>query len=161
MPGVSIIMPVYNGIHFIEEAVRSIQNQTFTDWEFIIVNEFGSNDGSQDYIEYAAFYDPRIHLIQNETQLGLAASLNVGLAAAKGKYIARVDVDDPSYPERLEKQVAFLDANPEITLCGCIQRSITPDSKTKSGDRRGISACRHDLWLRNQSLFCYVPQAVF
>lgn len=130
MPGVSIIMPVYNGIHFIEEAVRSIQNQTFTDWEFIIVNEFGSNDGSQDYIEYAAFYDPRIHLIQNETQLGLAASLNVGLAAAKGKYIARVDVDDPSYPERLEKQVAFLDANPEITLCGCIQRSITPDSKT-------------------------------
>lgn len=129
MPRVSIIMPVYNGIRFIEESIRSILNQTYTDWEFIIINEFGSNDGSKEYIEYYSSVDPRIRLIQNNEKLGLAASLNEGLKAAKGEYVARVDVDDPSYPERFEKQVEYLDNHPDVTLCGCIQRSITPTSQ--------------------------------
>jgi len=126
MTKVSIVMPVYNGISFIEESIQSIKKQTFKDWEFLIVNELGSDDGSREVIEKHAAGDPRIKLIQNTERLGLAESLNRGIALAEGDYIARVDVDDPSYPQRLEKQTAYLDQHPAVTLCGAIQRSVTP-----------------------------------
>lgn len=130
MSRVSIIMPVYNGIHFIEESIKSIKKQTFTDWEFIIVNEFGSDDGSREVIQKYAKTDNRIKLLQNKERLGLAESLNQGILIAQGEYIARVDVDDPSYPKRLQKQVEYLDTHKDITLCGTIQRSVTPTAKT-------------------------------
>lgn len=127
MTKVSIVMPVYNGINFIEQSIQSIKKQTFKDWEFLIINEFGSDDGSREVIEAHAAADFRIKLIQNSECLGLAESLNRGIELAEGEYIARVDVDDTSYPQRLEKQVAYLDRHPEVTLCGAIQRSVTPD----------------------------------
>ncbi len=126
MPKVTVLMPLYNGIQYIRESLDSIQAQTFTDWEFIIVNDFGSDDGCADVIREYAEKDPRIKLVQAEERLGLAASLNVGLDMAQGEYVARVDADDPSVPERLEKQVAYLDAHPEVCLCSSWQRSITP-----------------------------------
>lgn len=127
VPRVSVLMPLYNGKAFIEESLRSVQAQTFTDWEFIIVNDCGSDDGCADIVRAYAARDPRIRLIQCTERLGIAASLNKGLDAAVGEYVARVDVDDPSAPERLEKQVAFMDAHPELVLCSSWQRSVTPD----------------------------------
>lgn len=126
MPKVSVLMPLFNGKAFIEESIQSIQKQTYTDWEFIIVNDFGSNDGCADIVKRYAKKDPRIVLLQAQERLGLAASLNMGLDVAKGEYVARVDVDDPSEPQRLEKQVAYLDEHPEIVLCSCWQKSVTP-----------------------------------
>lgn len=129
MPKVSAIMPIYNGIRFIKESIESIQNQTFTDWEFIIVNELGSDDGCREIISFYANSDERIKLIQNETRLGLAQSLNIGISQATGKYIARVDVDDPSFPERFETQVNYMENHPDVFLCGTFQNSVLP-SKT-------------------------------
>lgn len=130
MPKISVIMPVFNGARYLKESIESIQNQTFQDWEFIIVNEFGSNDGSSNIIKKYMKADPRIHLVENEVRLGLAASLNYAFDLATGEYIARVDVDDPSYPERFQKQVDFLDQNPQVDLCGTLQRSVTRNSST-------------------------------
>ncbi|RKN82184.1 bifunctional glycosyltransferase/CDP-glycerol:glycerophosphate glycerophosphotransferase [Paenibacillus ginsengarvi] len=126
MPKVSVVMPVCDGAKFLKESIQSIQNQTFTDWEFIIVNEYGSCDGSEQIIKRFAQQDSRIILVQNTTKLGLADSLNVGINRANGEYIARVDVDDPSYPTRLQKQVNYLESNPDVDLCGTLQRSVTP-----------------------------------
>ena len=127
MPKVSVVMSIYNGRKYIEECIESIINQTFTDWEFIIVNEFGYDDGSAEIIKKYAEKDKRIRFIQNNERLGLAESLNVGISTAKGEYIARVDDDDPSYPMRFEKQVDFMDKNPDVSICGTLQRSVSPN----------------------------------
>ncbi len=127
-PKVSIVLAVHNGLGYIEESIESILAQTYSDWEFIIVNEFDSDDGCADIVKEYAREDKRIRLIQNTKKLGLSESLNVGIHNASGQYIARVDVDDPSYKERLEKQVQYLDENPDVFMCGTLQRSVLPDS---------------------------------
>lgn len=114
-PKVSVIMPVYNGQDYLSQAIESILDQTFTDFEFIIIDD-GSTDNSFKIIK--SYNDPRIVLIRNETNLKLIASLNKGLNLAKGKYIARMDADDISLPERLARQVEFMDEHPNIGVCG-------------------------------------------
>jgi glycosyltransferase involved in cell wall biosynthesis len=114
-PRVTVLMSVYNGEQYLREAIDSILSQTFTDFEFIIVND-GSTDHSVTIIE--SYKDPRIHLIHNEVRPGLPVALNRGIELARGEYIARMDSDDISVPSRLEKQVAFMDANPEIGVSG-------------------------------------------
>lgn len=123
---VSAVLPLYNGIKYLRECVESIQAQTLADWEVIIVSEYGSTDGSAELAHELARGDERIIVIENSERLGLARSLNVGISAAHGEYIARVDVDDPSYPERFERQTAFLDENPGVFLCGTLTRSVLP-----------------------------------
>lgn len=118
MPKVSVVMPVYNGEKYLREAIDSIINQTFTDWEFIIVNEYGSSQAVTDILAEYAARDLRIKVIQNAERLGIAESLNVGLRVTAGEYIARMDGDDISVPERLQQQVEYLDAHTEIDLCG-------------------------------------------
>ena len=108
-------MPVYNGEKYLREAIDSILNQTFTDFEFLIIDD-GSTDNSLEIIN--SYQDPRINLIKNNDNQGLIYSLNRGLALAKGKYIARMDSDDISSPERLCVQIKFLDENPTIGLVG-------------------------------------------
>lgn len=115
MTKVSVLMCAYNGQKDIKEAIDSILNQTFTDFEFIIVNDC-STDNSAEIIN--SYTDNRIKLLTNETNLGLAASLNVGLKEAKGEYIVRMDSDDISLPNRLQTQVDFMDAHPNIGVCG-------------------------------------------
>jgi glycosyltransferase involved in cell wall biosynthesis len=110
---VSVIMGVYNGERYLHEAIESILQQTFTDFEFIIIND-GSNDTASSILQ--SYKDPRIVLINNDRNIGLTKSLNRGLEICRGVYIARMDVDDISLPERLERQVRYLDANPEIGL---------------------------------------------
>ena len=114
-PKVSIVMSVYNGEHYLREAVESILNQSFRDFEFIIIND-GSTDRTPEILH--SFDDDRIVLVENPHRLGLAQSLNKGLRIARGQYIARMDADDISYPMRLALEVQFLDAHPGIALIG-------------------------------------------
>lgn len=118
MPKISIIMPLYNSSEYLKESIESILNQTFSDWEFIIINEFGSDDGSREIVEQYAKVDKRFILLQNETRLGISESMNRGLAIAKGEYIARMDADDISLPQRFQKQLDFMNNSPEIVMCG-------------------------------------------
>lgn len=114
-PRVTVLMPVFNGGGFLVEAIRSILEQTFSDFEFLIVDD-GSTDDSAAVV--SSFADPRIRLVRNGANLGLIASLNVGLGLSRGTYVARMDADDVSLPERLQRQVEYLDAHPEVTVCG-------------------------------------------
>lgn len=114
-PRVTVLMPVYNGATFLVEAVQSILRQTFTDFEFIVIDD-GSIDNSVEVIQ--RFQDSRIRIIRNGMNLGVAASLNIGLMLAQGEYVARMDADDISRPERLECQVSFMDENPMVGVCG-------------------------------------------
>ena len=118
MATISIIMPVYNSKEYLKEAINSILDQTYTDWELLIINEYGSNDGSKEIIEEYSKVDTRIILIQNEERLGISASMNVGIDRASGKYIARMDADDISMPHRFQRQVEFMGDNPDIGMCG-------------------------------------------
>lgn len=113
---VSVVMSVYNAEVYLNEAIESILTQTYKSFEFIIIND-GSTDKSLEIIEKYAEKDNRIVLINRENR-GLPYSLNEGILLAKGKYIARMDADDISLPIRLEKQVSFMENNPEIGVCG-------------------------------------------
>lgn len=112
---ISVLMPVYNGSAFLQKAVDSILCQTFDDFEFIIIDD-GSTDNSVDILK--SYQDPRIILLQNLHNLGLVKTLNRGLLQSRGKYIARMDQDDISFTDRLERQVRFLDNHPEHVLVG-------------------------------------------
>ena len=120
-PLVSVIMPVFNGEAYLRPAVESVLGQTIDDFEFLIVDD-GCTDRSVAIIE--SFDDIRIRLLHNETNQGLVASLNRAFGEAKGRYLARMDADDFSLPERLEKQVAFLRDNSQIGACGTLVRTI-------------------------------------
>lgn len=112
-PPVTVLMTVYNGSTYLPQAVESVLNQTFTDFEFLIIDD-GSTDESVACIR--SYGDSRIRLVCNESNLGQAGSLNRGLELARGKYIARMDQDDICLPDRLQKQVDFLDRRPDITV---------------------------------------------
>ena len=114
-PVVSVVMSVRNGMPYLHDAMTSILSQSLRNFEIIILDN-ASTDASVECIK--SFNDSRIHLIKNEKDIGLSASLNRGFSLAKGKYIARMDADDISLPQRLELQVAFLEAHPDIGLCG-------------------------------------------
>jgi glycosyltransferase involved in cell wall biosynthesis len=120
-PKITVLMPVYNGQRYLAEAIESILVQTFTDFEFLVIND-GSTDSSREII--CSFDDPRIRLVDNPNNMGLSKSLNRGLDFARGEYIARQDCDDVSLPERIERQVAYLNAQPEIALLGSYGESI-------------------------------------
>jgi glycosyltransferase involved in cell wall biosynthesis len=112
-PSVSVLLPVYNGGDFLFSAVETIRKQTYPYWELILID-----DGSTDLAvrEIQKFADPRIRVIQDGKRMGLAARLNQGIEISKGDYIARMDADDLAFPSRLEKQVLFLEQNPEVDL---------------------------------------------
>ncbi len=112
---ISVVMPVYNGDKYLHEAIESILNQTYTDFEFIILND-GSADKTEEII--LSYDDPRIVYVKNEENLQIAKTLNKGIALAQGKYIARMDADDISLPERFEKQIKIMEENPEVGVCG-------------------------------------------
>lgn len=113
---ISVVMSVYNGELYLDKAIQSILTQTYKDFEFIIIND-GSIDKSLEIIEKYMSKDERIVLISRENK-GLIVSLNEGIEKAKGKYIARMDADDISLPERFEEQVKFMEDNPDIGICG-------------------------------------------
>ena len=116
-PLVSVIIPCYNAENYVEEAVRSIMTQTYKNLEIIVTDDC-STDNTLKVLRNLAVEDSRIKIIENKENLKIVKSLNNMINIAQGKYIARMDADDISFPERIEKQLAFMDANPEYGLCG-------------------------------------------
>lgn len=114
---VSVLMPAYNAEKYISAAIESILSQTFTDFEFIIIND-GSTDNTAKIVQEYAKRDTRIKFINNKKNQGLIAVLNQGLDLCRGEYIARMDSDDVALPERFAKQVKYMDDNPNVVVVG-------------------------------------------
>ncbi len=113
---ISVIMSNYNTPEeYLREAVESILNQTYSNFEFIIVDDF-SDDNSVEIIQ--SYNDPRITVLKNNENMGITKSLNRAMKAAKGEFVARMDADDISLPERFEKQVEYMKQNPSVVVCG-------------------------------------------
>lgn len=131
-PLVSIVMPAYNAEKFIREAIDSILNQSFCDFELIILND-GSTDRTQSIIE--SYVDARIKLINKENS-GVASTLNMGLKESIGEFIWRHDADDVSLPEKLERQLSFLESNPDFSLCATQVAFMTERGKVAWSKRQ-------------------------
>ena len=144
-PKVTVLMPVYNGEKYLKKAIDSILCQTFKEFEFLIIND-GSTDKSVEMIK--TYSDPRIRLVENEENLGLIATLNKGIDLARGKYIARMDQDDISLPERLVKQIAFMDTHPEVGVCGTWAKIIDDQGRVISLRRTPKGKAAHRLCWR-------------
>ncbi len=117
-PKVSVIMAAYNCEKTVGESIDSILGQTFSDWELILCDDGSTDETYRILLAYASRFPDKIKVLQNETNQKLPASLNRCLQYATGAYVARMDADDKSAPERLEKQYAFLEAHPEIDVVG-------------------------------------------
>jgi glycosyltransferase involved in cell wall biosynthesis len=132
---VSVVMPVFNSAEYLPLAIESILNQTYTGFEFIIIDD-GSKDTSWDIIRRYSRQDGRIKPLQNPSNLGICKTLNRGLTLARGEYVARMDADDWSYPERLGEQFSFMKSHSRVVVCG--------------GD---INVCDKDLAVINRRLY--------
>ena len=117
-PDISVIMSVYNGETYLAEAIESVINQTFKNWELIIINDC-STDSTEEILQDFALKDKRIKVHKNEVNLRLPTSLNKGISLSQGKYIARMDADDICLPDRLEKQYEFMEENSDVALSSC------------------------------------------
>ena len=126
-PLVSVVMPAFNTIKYIENAVNSIIEQSCTDWELIIVDDC-STDGTGEYL--TSIKHPKIRVFKNEANLGYSGSVNYAISKSLGKYIAKMDSDDISLPQRLQMQIQYLESHPEIDCVGCGIVRVTEDLKT-------------------------------
>jgi len=151
VPVISVIMSIYERTKYLDESMRSILNQTFTDFEFILVIEFSEQ---QNKIEKKLldYNDDRIKIVKNELKLGFSASLNAGLKVARGKFIARMDDDDISDLRRFQKQIDFLSENPDISMCGThvesfgVEHNIWNAYPTDPEDLKIFLLFRNALW---------------
>jgi len=132
-PVVSVIIPAYNAAPYISEAIASVQSQTLTDWELIVIDD-GSSDHTASIACAAAAKDARVHVIRLEKNQGISAACNSGIAASRGEFIARLDADDMSKPERLASQVAAFRENDKLVAAG--------GHALLFGDAQGIAHCR-------------------
>lgn len=133
-PLVSIIMPVYNPGQFLAPAMESILAQTYTNWELIAVDD-ASTDDSYKILKIYAKNDKRIKVFKNKINVGVSKTANIALQLAKGQFIARMDSDDVMYPNRLEEQVKYLQANSDVILVGGQCLLINEDG-IKIGEKR-------------------------
>jgi hypothetical protein len=144
-PAVTVLMSIYNAETYLREAIDSILNQTFTDFEFLIYSD-GSTDGSAEIVR--SYTDPRLIFIENKTNRSVSPNMNEGIERARGRYIVRMDGDDLADPERIAKQVAYLDAHPEIGLCGSAVRYFgASDALIQLPEDN--NTIQHTMWLRN------------
>lgn len=125
-PVISVVMSVYNGEKYLCESIDSILNQTYENFEFIIINDGSADSTGEINLSYS---DPRICLIDNKENIGLTKSLNRGLKIARGEYIARMDADDISAPDRLRKELDFLQAHQDYAAVGTFLKALNEDSK--------------------------------
>ena len=121
LPLVTVLMPVFNSEKHLKEAIESILNQSYTNFIFLIIND-GSTDLSEAIIR--SYQDERIRYVKNTENIQLIATLNKGIELINTKYIARMDADDIAHPERLEKQISFLEKNPDCIVCGSYYQFI-------------------------------------
>lgn len=127
MPIISVVMPVHNNAGFLVDSVDSVLRQTFEDFELLIIDD-GSTDGSGLLIRECAATDARVKVFRQENR-GIAAALNCGIRAARGKYVARIDADDRMLPVRLERQLCAMQADPALVLLGSAYREIGVDGR--------------------------------
>ena len=155
VPAVSVILPAYNCEKFIGKAIQSVLQQTFKDFELIIIND-GSTDNTESIIH--TFIDQRIVYLKNPENKGLIYSLNRAISLAQGKYISRMDADDICLPERLEKQKIFLDQNNDIAVVACTIDLIN-DKEEKTGiwelDRQTITPEQIKKAMLNQNCIAH------
>jgi hypothetical protein len=154
-PVMTVLMPVYNAELFLREAMDSILHQTFTDFEFLIIDD-GSTDSSVNIIQ--SYTDPRIRFIKNERNLGISLTLNKGIELAKAELIARMDADDISYPDRLQKQYDYMMAHPDCGMLSTWARVISQDKKFIRLERY-----RSNFYYYNLTFECWIyhPTIVF
>jgi glycosyltransferase involved in cell wall biosynthesis len=163
---ISVLMPVYNVEAYLAEALASIQSQTFSDLEIVLVDD-GSTDATLRIAKKFAHEDARIKIVRTPRNLGLPMALNFGLPFCAAPFIARMDGDDVALPDRLEKQFQFIEQNPEISLVGCATSAIDEFGKPISGlgvSRKPITQeaicktmllappCSH-IWLARHELY--------
>ena len=158
-PLVSVIIPVYNAEKYVEQAVRSILNQTYQNLEILITDDC-SADGSFAILQKLAEEDARIKLFRNEHNQKIVCTLNALVERATGKYIARMDADDISLAKRIEKQVAFLEANPCIAICGTNAWHIDEKGKRTKKTCLPLTAEDNQFFLQFYSTF-YHPTVMF
>lgn len=120
-PSISVVMPVYNGGSYLAQAIQSILNQTFFDFELILIDD-GSTDPTSEVIAF--FRDKRITLLKNARNRGNYPSRNAGMELARGKYICVMDADDVALPARLERQFTYMERNPKTGICGSFIQNI-------------------------------------
>jgi len=147
-PSISVVMSVYNGERYLREAIDSILNQTFKDFEFIIIND-GSTDRSLEIIQLCN--DERM-VVLNQNKTGLAKALNNGIELAKTEHIARMDADDIAMPNRLEEQYKFMKENPDYIIVG---------SNAKIIDMNGCFVCNSNLVTKNEEIKKMLPSTPF
>lgn len=151
-PLVSVIMPAYNAAPYIAEAIESVLNQHLTNLELVIIDD-ASTDETANLI--AGYSDPRINIHRNYENKGIVFSRNRGIAMAKGKYIAILDSDDIALPDRLERQVAFLEARPDHAACGSYYRVIDSHGKIKTSVVLPVEADDTKTFLYFNVCFCH------
>ncbi len=148
-PAISVLMSVYSGENYLKESIESILGQTFINFEFLIIDD-GSTDRSKEIIE--SYKDNRIVYIKNETNIGLTKSLNKGIELAKGKYIARMDADDISLPNRLEKQLSIFQEFPRMQVVFSTIQMINQNGST-------IKNWEDDLnCISQRDIYLFLPQ---
>lgn len=145
-------MAVYNGEGFLQSSLESVWAQTFSDFEFIVVED-ASSDTTPEILH--AIRDPRLKIISNEQNLGLTRSLNVGLKHCRGTYIARLDADDLCAPERLACQVAFLEAHPEVGLLGSAFDRVQPHTGGRVTEREPQGETEMRWWIHFGNIFAH------
>ncbi|HEU5403456.1 MAG TPA: glycosyltransferase [Terriglobales bacterium] len=151
VPALSVMMPVYNGEAFLSEAIDSIVNQTFADFEFIIVDN-GSTDKTPEILASYANRDSRIR-VHHEEKRGVAHAINLAVSLAKGRYIARMDADDISLPTRFQQQFDFLENHPEIGVLGGAMIMIGAEGQPL----RVFQMPRSDSEIRSTAFFMVNP----
>jgi glycosyltransferase involved in cell wall biosynthesis len=154
---VSVLMPFYNAAPYLAAAINSILQQSFTDFELLLIDD-GSTDQSLEIAQSFAAQHKDIKILQNKANQGLVYTRNKGLAAAKGEYIACLDADDVALPQRLAKQVAFLEKNPNIALLGSFAGYIDQHDKQFHVETPKTAANRVGIWLLFQN--CFIQSSV-
>ncbi|WP_143414819.1 glycosyltransferase family 2 protein [Geobacillus sp. E263] len=157
MPKISVIMPCYNEEKSIGKSIKSILNQSFTDFEFIIVDDC-STDNTVNVIN--SFKDERIKLIRKKENSGVAASLNLGLQNATGKYVARMDADDICERERLQVQYEYMENNEDVVIVGTWAYTINPITNSIRESRTPVSDSEIRRYMQKDSPFIH-PSVLF
>lgn len=160
-PKVSVLMGIYNCAETLPQAVASIQNQTYSNWELILCDD-GSSDDTYKVAQRLAASDSRLILLRNAHNLGLNQTLNNCLAAATGDYIARMDGDDDCLPDRFEKQVTLLEDHPEFQITsspmilfdetGEWGQTTLPEFPTPASVVEGTAICHAPVMLRKECM---------
>src|SRR5258706_2097731 len=157
-PLISVLMPVYNGEKYLREAIESILNQTYKNFELLIIND-GSVDNSEQII--LSYQEPRIKYIRSERNLGLSDALNKGLQSANGKYIARMDADDISHLKRFEKQIEFLENHPDYGIVGSMYVMLDGERKVyeiggmsfREDEEIKIALLSNNMYVHGETMF--------